>query len=254
MRRQLLHGLPLAVIFLLASLQFIGPVYPASPPHSSDCIPDQGCPEGGVKNKNCCIEPPCEVVRQIKMMKAFRILRLGRSGQGAAGFSANYDADLKKIRSLMPPCPESSNHRDPPPFRADKKNECKVSIVEIGGSLTAVTLDEALDEINSCSEVIKAHFAFAEASQPYCERITKGEKLEDSYKFSETLHMNQAQLDSLDADFLRYFSVCSIAPDSKLPREISDEAIAALLKNPPKEAPKKKAPPRKSKNSGKRVG
>jgi hypothetical protein len=250
--RQLLLGMPPGFLLLIAGLQFTEPVFPESVPHSSNCIPDSGCPKDGIKNENCCMEPPCETKRQIKIMKAFRILRLGKTSSGGAGFNAEYNADVNKIRSLIPPCEETADFRPPPPFRADPKNECKVSVVESDGSLTPITQDEALQEINSCAEVIKAHFAFAEATQSYCERIRNREKLGDSYKLSETSKANQAQLDSLDADFLRYFSVCSIAPDSELAREIADATISALLNGQPTEAPKK-SPPGKSRNSGKRA-
>ena len=212
-----------------------------------DCIPDTGCPKDEWPPK-CCKKPPCEVFRALQVNKAFRNLQRQRLAElsqpgGGENVVAQMRADISRVNREIATCGEPSGADFSGQFQPVLKNDCMVSVIHQGVPPEVMSESQALDEINACSELISAKYAFGRATQPLCE-LQRERQATPAARIAISLGAAQTQIDMLEKELWRYWNVCTITFSSETAQRVAEFGVQVLrdetqLTERPKVVPKR---------------
>jgi hypothetical protein len=233
---------------VLGSLLVLGASNPVKA--AFDCIPNSGCPKEQWPPK-CCRKPPCAVFHALQVSRAYRNLQRPRLGQisrttGMKEVMAQQQTDIAKVQSEVAPCPDATDARDMDAdfggrFQPDPKNDCQISWMAPGLQPEVMSEGEALNEINACSELIQAKYAFGQALQPYC-ALQQQHLQTPGARIAISLGAVDAQIRKLEEQLQGYWNACTITFSAETAQRVAEDGVEALrdanqLKKRPKDVP-----------------
>lgn len=215
------------------------------------CLPSKGCEKGQTYGKDCCRPPDCEVVHDLKVLKAYvhvlsnppltNWLDAAESTRDEEfqRFHSELRAEMSKQRKKIAPCP-ASKLSPPPSFYARPSRLCEIDR----------SLEEALKTSNSCAELVESEFKRAEKAKELCLGVLNKEPITTQDLRLMRRDQAQAQVDFLESKMAEYRRLCtSPSTDAPEPRRAAAAGVPKLKKKPGKKPTKKT--PKRSKRRGK---
>jgi hypothetical protein len=175
---------------------------------------------------NSCTPPPCQFFASLKLHKTIERALLAsraRNSSSRAAYRATWkeiEAEFDKTKSL--PCDPGS-----PGFDVSDAPKCEIGRGD-GGAFKPLSLDDALRNDSTCSEIVEAEFAQAKERQDNC-RFFAGLSRETAANVrGRQIVEFQAATDSLEKSLLQYLNSCK--PDANTARQIAQMGLTRLLK------------------------
>jgi hypothetical protein len=212
-----------------------------------------GCGKGQ-RPPACCNPPPCEFFYELKIARALvRATSTTFLGDTEASgdeeirrfIRDNLQGEVRKAHKKYAKCPPSYFYRRVPSFSVSSSVEkCRIEGLGADGRSTGQSLEEALALSNSCSELVEAEYAEAQASQRLCWAYVNEAEPTTLAEFRVQERMKaQAKVDALEASLLQYWRACTRVMDATTARRIVGTGLDALKKAPAKK-PAKRSPKR----------
>lgn len=138
---------------------------------AKNCIPDGGCAKKQGPPK-CCRPPPCEFWQEYMLAhsKAYvamefseRLAPLGGSRVDYLEFTREFGDRLRSLLQSKQKCGKPPKVGPPPIFSVMPQNDCRIEMRVGTGQFQELTLQQALDQSNSCEEIVRARYAVADA-------------------------------------------------------------------------------------------
>lgn len=204
------------------------------------CLPSKGCEKGQTFGKDCCQPPNCEVLHDLKVLKAYvRVLSSpplsnwldaleNTRDEEFQRFHSELRAEMSKERKKFAPCPPSKLS-PPPSFYARPSRLCEIDR----------SLEEALKTSNSCAELVESEFKRAEKAKELCLGLLNKEPITTQDLRLMRRDQAQAQVDFLESKMVEYRRLCTSPPEAPTARRAVAAAVPKLKKTPGKKPPKK---------------
>ena len=254
--------------FLLGVVLLAGSVTPGYAV-TVECIPES-CPCDPVimakksecvriKTGNCCREPDCEFFEAIVQARAWRNVhqKIRRQYLGSLDAAQDYKEyrkarreELAKEHAKYAKCPKNYLNRTPSLYPS-LENNC--AIKDLVSRRSFLSLEDAQQNSNACSEVVAAEWAKAQRAAEFCDELVQASAEEDlSTYLAQELASTEAQIDSLEDSLSTYYHRCTDVLGAKMQREVADKGLSALIdKAMPKPPPKKSKPKKPGKKKTK---
>lgn len=177
---------------------------------------------------NTCNPLPCEFMYALKLAKA-TVHAIGQAPASKSmdpkavrrfvkGYSDELDKTARKYSRCAPYTPPRLV------VVVGSKPACEIGVSE---GQQPTSLADELSAGRTCSELVEAGYARAEAERTFCQIFGAPRDLR-VWK-AQLLLEEQARVDSLESNLLRYLSSC--APDANTSRQIAEAGLDALARS-----------------------
>jgi hypothetical protein len=234
---------PLLFLFLLVLIMPIS-AHPRNP-NDTNCVPDTGCPDKQGPPQ-CCEPPECEFWKALEDARARE--RLHTRAQGSFilafgleeasqeqldAFNKEVTDEIRKIRKKLPKCSSKPKRSQPPLFSVKgedpegEEKDCRImTYMQEEKAFRQFELHDATKLSNACEELVKAKYESADVDSTYCQ--VDADSPEDKLKKARDKATKEKTV--LEDQLIRYWNVCTVAPDFEPAEIITKNSVAVLRK------------------------
>jgi hypothetical protein len=177
---------------------------------------------------NSCTPPPCEFFAKLKINKAIERALLksrARYSSSRAAFRRTWkEIEAELYKTKYPSCGPGPVS---PGFDVNDAPKCEIGRGS-GAAFKPLSLDDALRNDSTCSEIVEADFAWAKERQDNCQFFADASRETAANVRGRSIVEYQAKNDSLQRSLLQYLSSCK--PDAKTARQIANMGLSRLLR------------------------
>jgi len=197
-----------------------------------------------------CKTPPCELMYEIKMAKArLRGLNKGvlaaldeTDEQESARYNQALDEEMNNAYRKYAKCPPQKFYQPPPRLIVSLYRDCEILTYP---QFKTQSLKEALDGSASCSELVEAVYAGAQARQSRCLAMDANQRHQKKISAAEARELDKAETEAkvkaLEASVLQFWNSCTGVMSEATARQMAKVGPDVLRKTPAKKPAKKSA-------------
>jgi hypothetical protein len=223
---------------------------------AKNCVPDQGCAKKQGPPK-CCTPPPCEFWQEYQLAWAKWYysnnfdpdapVPLVEGRVDYLEFTREFGERLRKWQQSAQKCGKPRKVDSPPIFSVMPANDCRIEMRVGTGQFLKLSVDQdlglrqALDNSNSCEEIVQARHAVATARSSggtcFLEQNLPKDYAGRRREFTEEA---RREFRELDQHLSKYWSACSSKFSSDTAKKVLEEGLGALKDAQPTRRPKAK--------------